>query len=154
MNTKKNQKKKNSTLKNKINKEIFKNGDICCESNIKRKIVVEMIFNNYMEIDKLTGSYKDEYLDWMQNDLLFFIGSKVDLINNNDKYGLYLSKMLEKITMKNNKVSKELLEELLMELPLYYLLAFLGYSSYYKYTSEKSNNNFGNFKKKYFFQFF
>jgi len=148
-------KNKNTTLKNKINKQIFKNGDICCESNVNRKILVELIFNNYMDVDKIKGSYKDEYLDWIENDLLFFIGSTSDLMKNNDKYGLQLSTFLENKMLKNKKPNKELITQLLMDLPLYYLLAFLGYSSYYKYNAEKSHDNFGNLnKKKNFFNFF
>ena len=155
MNTKKNQKKKNTTLKNKINKQIFKTGDICCESNVKRTTVIDLIFKNYMDVDKIKGSYKDEYLDWIQNDLLFFIGSTSDLMDKKDKDGLQLSKMLEKMTLKDKKPNKELIIKLLMELPLYYLLSFLGYSSYYKYEAEKSHKNFGNNdNKKKLFNFF
>jgi hypothetical protein len=157
MMSRRNIKKNNITLKHKINKQIFKNGDICCESNVKRPIIVDLIFNNYMDVDKIRGSYKDEYLDWIHNDLLFFIGPTVDLMKNNDKYGLYLSKLLEKMTLKNNKTDRELIAKLLMELPLYYLLAFLGYSNYYKYDAEKSYNNFNkniNKNNNKFFNFF
>jgi hypothetical protein len=155
MTTKKIQKKKTTTLKNKINKHIFKNGDICCESNVKRPIIIELIFNNYMNVDKIKGSYKDEYLDWINNDLLFFIGSTSDLMDKKDKDGLQLSKLLDNKMLKDKKTNRELITKLLMELPLYYLLAFLGYSSYYKYDAV---NNFKNFnadkQKKNFFNFF
>jgi hypothetical protein len=155
MSTKKIQKKKTTTVKNKINKHIFKKGDICCETNVKRPIIIELIFKNYMDVDKIKGSYKDEYLDWIDNDLLFFIGSTSELMDKKDKYGLQLSAYLEKKMVKDKKTNRELINKLLMELPLYYLLAFLGYSTYYKYNAVTSFNKLNVDKqKKKFFNFF
>jgi hypothetical protein len=146
MPTKKMQKKKIGTLKNRINNYIFKKGDICCEKYINKKIVIGLIFNNYMVTYKLRDGYKDEYLDWINNDLLKFLGFQVEM----NKEGLELNEIIDKKMLKNNKPNKELITKVLMELPLYYLLAFLGYSSYEKYNEKEHAKKLENNKKKFF----
>ena len=75
--------KNNKTLKNKINKYIFKN-DICCEDDVDRKIIIQDIFALYSEIASFMYE-KDEYLSHIGNDLLKLIGYKIDLETKNDK---------------------------------------------------------------------
>jgi hypothetical protein len=90
MPTKKIQKKKITTLKNRINNYILNKGDICCEKYINKNKVIDLIFHNYMVAYKIRDNDgdKDEYLDGIDNDLVKFIGFKVDLENKNDKEGL------------------------------------------------------------------
>jgi hypothetical protein len=134
MRSKKHFRKNNKTLKNKINEYIFKN-DIGCEDNIDRKIAIEDIFTLYSEIASFMYE-KDEYLSYISNDLLVLIGYKIDLETKNDNEGISLSnKIKSKITLNKNP-NKEKIIELLNEVPLYYLLSFLGYA-YYRYKINK-----------------
>jgi hypothetical protein len=77
MRSKKHFNRNNKTLRNKINKYIFKN-DICCEDDIDRKIAIQDIFTLYSEIADFMYE-KDEYLSYIDNDLVKFIGYKIDL---------------------------------------------------------------------------
>jgi hypothetical protein len=125
---------KNKTLKNKLNKYIFKN-DICCQDNIDRKIAIQDIFRLYSEIASFMYE-KNEYLSYINNDLLVLIGYKIDLETKNDNEGIRLwNKIDGKITV-NKTPSKDKIIELLNEVPLYYLLSFLGYA-YYRYQINK-----------------
>ena len=134
MQSKKHLKKNNKTLKNKINKYIFKN-DICCEDDIDRKLAIQDIFTLYSEIASFMYE-KDEYLSYISNDLLVLIGYKINLETKNDNEGIKLwNKIKSKITLNKNP-NKEKIIELLNEVPLYYLLSFLGYA-YYKYKINK-----------------
>ena len=135
--------KNNKTLKNKINKYIFKN-DICCEDDVDRKIIIQDIFALYSEIASFMYE-KDEYLSHIGNDLLKLIGYKIDLETKNDNEGVRLwNKIKSKITL-NKTSNKEKMIEVLNEVPLYYLLSFLGYA-YYKYKINK--DIFDNFEDK------
>jgi hypothetical protein len=143
MRSKKHFRKNNKTLKNKINKYIFKN-DICCEDDVDRKIIIQDIFALYSEIASFMYE-KDEYLSHIGNDLLKLIGYKIDLETKNDNEGVRLwNKIKSKITL-NKTSNKEKMIEVLNEVPLYYLLSFLGYA-YYKYKINK--DIFDNFEDK------
>jgi hypothetical protein len=135
MRSKKHFRQNNKTLKNKINKYIFKN-DILCEDDIDRKVAIQDIFALYSEIASFIYE-KDEYLSYISNDLLVLIGYKIDLENKNDIEGIRLwNKIKSKITLNKNP-NKEQIIEFLNEVPLYYLLSFLGYA-YYKYKINKN----------------
>jgi hypothetical protein len=150
MPTKKIQKKKITTLKNRINNYILNKGDICCEKYINKNKVIDLIFHNYMVAYKIRDNDgdKDEYLDGIDNDLVKFIGFKVDLENKNDKEGLEISNIINKKILKNKIPNKENITKLLMSLPLYYLLAFLGYSTYEKYNEKEHYQNLVNIREK------
>ena len=105
MPSKKHFRKNNKTLKNKINKYIFKN-DICCQDDIDRKIVIQDIFTLYSEIASFMYE-KDEYLSYINNDLLVLIGYKIDLEAKKDIEGIRLwNKIDGKITL-NKTPNKE-----------------------------------------------
>ena len=104
MRSKKHFRKNNKTLKNKINKYIFKN-DICCEDDIDRKIAIQDIFTLYSEIAGFMYE-KDEYLSYISNDLLGLIGYKINMETKNDNEGISLwNKIKSKITL--NKTSNK-----------------------------------------------
>ena len=71
---------------------------------------------------------KDDYLSYIVNDIPKFIGYKIDLEKVKDKQGLRLWNTLYNSTVKNKVAKKDLITKTLNELPLYYLLAILGYS--------------------------
>lgn len=120
---------KNTTLKNKIHKYISKKQDICCENDIDRKIVFQQIVEKYKKICKNMDE-PNEYLNYISNDLVKFIGYKVDLKKNKDIKGVNLWNEMDKRTYEHKIVNEQRVERLLQNVPLYYLLSFLGYASY------------------------
>ena len=125
-------KNRKKSLKNQINKYIFKKQDICCEEDFKREDIIKQIFYLYKKKDG-----DEEYLDWIDNDLTIFIGYYADLANKKDKKGAKLFKKMEKATHASNaKQHLRNIKKLMADLPLYYLLSFLG-GAYYKYKINK-----------------
>ena len=120
---------KRKTLKNKIHKYISKKQDICCENDIDRKIVIQQIIEKYKIICKKMNE-ADEYLNYINNDLVKFIGYLVDLKKNKDNEGVKLWNEIDKKMYQNKLVNEKKIEFLLQDVPLYFLLSFLGYSSY------------------------
>jgi len=120
---------KRKTLKNKIHKYISKKQDICCENDIDRKIVIEQIIENYKSICKKMNE-PDEYLNYINNDIVKFIGYLVDLKKNKDNEGVKLWNEIDKKMYQNKLVNEKKIELLLQDVPLYFLLSFLGYASY------------------------
>jgi hypothetical protein len=125
---------KRKTLKNKIHKYISKKEDICCENDVGRKQIIQLIFKKYKIIctnmEPAGEPMNYEYLNYINNDLVKFIGYKVDLKKNKDSEGIKLWNQLDKLMYENKTVSEEKIERLLNEVPLYFLLSFLGYASY------------------------
>jgi hypothetical protein len=156
MPTKKNKKNKTKTLKKKvggiqkkINEYILKNGDLF-EVYANKKKVIELIFANISSkikksnLDFKETLTKDNIIEYINTELISFIaGDLVNLENtkNKNKKGLELHKMLSKLTMKNDKPNEERIVNLLMELPLYMLFAFLGYTSYEKHINKTIKEN-------------
>ena len=120
---------KNKTLKNKIHKYISKKKDICCENDIDRKTVIQQIITKYKIICKNMNE-PNEYLNYINNYLVKFIGYQFDLKKNKDKEGLKLWNQMDKKMYENKVVNEKKIDFLLQEVPLYFLLSFLGYASY------------------------
>ena len=120
--------KTNKTLKKRINHYILTHEDICCEKEMDRKVMIEQLFALYEKIAEFYNE-KDNYLDYIDNDISTLIGYEVDLKNNKDIEGLKLWKEISKRTSKGNKLK---IMKLLNDVPLYFLLSFLGLA-YYKY---------------------
>ncbi len=127
MNNNKTRKNKNHSLRKKINEYILKKSDICCEEDLERNEVIDKIYKNYEKVAEAWGE-KDDYLSYIVNDIPKFIGYKIDLEKVKDKQGLRLWNTLYNSTVKNKVAKKDLITKTLNELPLYYLLAILGYS--------------------------
>ena len=123
----KNKTRKNRTLRKKINEYILKKSDICCEEDLERNVVIDKIYKNYEKVAEMWGE-KDDYLSYIVNDIPKFIGYKIDLEKVKDKQGARLWNTLYNSTVKNKVAKKDLITKTLNELPLYYLLAILGYS--------------------------
>ena len=113
-------------LKKKLTKYFCetKEKDICCETNYDRQMIAEEIISMYKKIDS-------KYLESIENDILFFIGGRVDLEKAKNKEGVKIWDYISGKTI-NKKLSEVLIRTLLIELPLYYLLAFLG-TTYLKF---------------------
>ena len=125
----KNIKHSKKTLKNKIHHYISKKQDICCENDIDRKIIVEQIIQKYKSICKNMNE-PEEYLNYINNDIVKFIGYKIDLKKNKDKEGVKLWNEIDKRMYENKNVNEKKIDNLLQDVPLYFLLSFLGYASY------------------------
>ena len=121
-------------MKNKIHKYISKKEDICCENDIGRKYIIQLIVKKYKNISTNMGPVGEhldyDYLNYINNDLVKFIGYKVDLKKNKDVEGIKLWNKMDKLMYENKKVNLEKIEELLQSVPLYFLLSFLGYATY------------------------
>jgi len=126
--------KRRKTLKNKIHKYISEKKDICCEQDVDRKVIIKQIIEKYKNICKILDE-PDEYLNYIDNDLVKFIGYKVDLKKNKDIEGIKLWNQLDKLMYENKLVSEEKIERILHDVPLYFLLSFLGYASYKEHLS-------------------
>jgi hypothetical protein len=72
----------------------------------------------------------DEYLNYINNDIVKFIGYLVDLKKNKDSEGIKLWNEIDKKMYQNKNVNEKKIENLLQDVPLYFLLSFLGYASY------------------------
>ena len=116
------------TLKKVITNYVLKKGDVCCENEIERKLVIQDIFATYQELADFMFE-KELYLGYVQNDLLLFIGYRVDLEKGN-KEGVRIWDGLARMTETNKNPDKQKLVKILHNVPLYYLLAFLGYATY------------------------
>lgn len=127
---------KSKSLKNKIHQYISKKQDICCENDFNREIVIKEIMELYMSNANLNDE-KDEYLSYIDNDLVKFIGYYVDLKNANDQEGMHLWKRMSDYINTNKKPDKTKIIRLLREVPLYYLLSFLGMAYYSCKETEK-----------------
>jgi predicted MPP superfamily phosphohydrolase len=126
-----NNSKKKTKLKDIINKYILQKGDICCESDFDREEIKSYIYDLYKK------TYDEEYLDYINNDLVVFIGYLNNLKDKNDKMGVKLWNNLDKFMTENENISQKKLSKLLDELPLYYVLAFIGRISLIEYTLNK-----------------
>lgn len=78
----------------------------------------------------------DEYLNSINNGLIKFIGFYVDLMKVKDKEGMKLWKTLDKEMLTDKIVVKEKITELLNNVPLYFLMSFMGYA-YHRYNRDK-----------------
>ncbi len=112
------------TLKKRIHKYIAKKHDICCEADIDRAAVIDQLFETYKKIDEA------EYLNNINNDLVKFIGYYDDLKKNKDKEGMLLWNEIDKHMFDNGVVTEQKVVVLLNDVPLYFLLSFLGYAAY------------------------
>ena len=102
-------------LSKKINKLIYKRGDICCSEDIDKQEAITFILNKY-----------NTDLASLANDIPIFIGIKDQLVKDNDKLGNKLwDEMDKKLYVKDEPKLKNIVK-MLNELPLYYLLAFIG----------------------------
>lgn len=118
-----------NTLKRNIHRYVSKKKDICCEEDIDRKKAIEHLFDVYSE---MSG---DDYLNEINHDFVKFVGYKEELVKQKDRQGLSLWNEIDKSTYENKSVNREAITKALREVPLYYLLSFLGYA-YYRYKED------------------
>ena len=125
-------KRTSKTLKKRIHKYICKTKDICCEEDIDRNTAIEQVFTLYNAIASETGDYadKDEYLNFIDNDLTKLLGYTITMEKNNDKEGIKLKNEIDTVMYKTKKVDTIKIREVLHNVPLYYLLSLIGWGHY------------------------
>ena len=107
---------------------LLKKGDVCCEKDMDRKLIIQDILAIYEEIADFMFE-KELYLDYVQNDLLVFIGYRMELEKGNSE-GIRIWDGLARMTVTNKSPDKQKIVKVLHHVPLYYLLTFLGYATY------------------------
>jgi hypothetical protein len=118
------------TLKRRLVKYLCKQKDICCEADYDRAVVIQQIIDLYKTSCAKQGE-PEEYLNWINNDLLIMIGYESDMKKNNNTRGVRLWRKMNKRMMTDGKVDNDKVVSLMENIPLYFLLAFLG-TAYYK----------------------
>jgi hypothetical protein len=91
------------TIKKRIHHYISRKQDICCEDDIDRPVVIQQLIDKYKSISKEMAE-PDEYLSYMDNDLVKMIGYKVDLMKDKNKEGAQLWNSLNKRVVENKIV--------------------------------------------------
>ena len=113
--------------------------DLCCEKDYNREVLIGQLFTLYEAMSKMSAALGDDlgYLDSLYNDIFFFLSTGSYKIE--DKESEAISQIMTKHMIKKDangveKVSKNGVIFVLTNVPLYYLLAFLGrtYSTYKK----------------------
>lgn len=124
-----------TSIKTLVSNYILKKGDICCEKDYNRDKIINQIFKVYEDM------FMSDYLEYIDNDIMLFIGYYIDLQNNNDTEGMKLWKYIyAQIPPTDNKIQDENnIKTLLKSLPLFYLLSFLGLAHY---KQQDFNKNF------------
>lgn len=116
---------KPKTLKKNMNRYFLNyRKDICCEENINRAVVIQHLFELYTDI----SGNENTALDEMHEDFLKFIGYKKDDKKNYKGEALY--KQMNNETRSKGKLDRESMIKVMQEIPLYYILSFLGYAFY------------------------
>ena len=115
------------TLKKNIHQYISKKKDICCEEDVDRDVIIESLFELY--------THDDEPLKTLHHDFCKFIGYQNNLKAARDRQGLALWDQIDKAGYKDKNIDEEEVKKSLHEVPLYFLLSFLGYG-YYKFKGE------------------
>jgi len=131
--------KKNKTIRQRLHSYVCKKKDICCEEFIDRNIAIQEIITKYKNICEKMNE-KDKYLSWINSDILKFLGYSVDAKRNIASSVNYLADSkkedkqlwndMDKKMYDNKELSEEKTIAFLKEVPLYFLLSFLGYASY------------------------
>jgi len=106
------------TLKDRINKHILNQKDICCEEYFEREKIINQIIELYTKyVLKLLNQPKEEIPESISNDISL-------LIFKNSSKNIKLSNDIDKQTK-----TLEDIKILLKEIPLYLLLSLLAYAN-------------------------
>ena len=112
-------------------REYFSTRELACEDDVSRKEVIDQTIEIYKRIcQKMDEQLSEEYLNSMNNDLVKLIGYRIDLENKKDQYGLTLWDELDQRMYVENVVSEKKIIEVLEEVPMFFLMSFLGYACY------------------------
>jgi hypothetical protein len=97
-------------------------------NDMKKDKLIDLVLTRYKEV------YKEEWLDWLSNDLLMLIGFKIVISTDgvkNDTEGLTIWNELDKYINPKKRTNEKRVVSILSELPNIVVLSLLGY----QYTS-------------------
>ena len=115
-------------MKEKINDYVTKH-DLCGENTVNRLAVICQIIDSYKRMCTRMNQ-ADSYLEYLNNDIVQFIGHRNGLLKKWDSQGLTLWDEMNTQMYKSNKLNEHKISLLLQEVPLYFLLSLLGNVSY------------------------
>lgn len=110
-------------------REYFSTRELACEDDVSRNEVIDQTIEIYKRITQNMDE-PEEYLNSMNNDLVKLIGYRIDLENKKDHYGLSLWDELDQRMYEDTVVSEKKVIEVLHEVPMFFLMSFLGYACY------------------------
>jgi len=110
-------------------REYFSTRELACEDDVSRNEVIEQTIEIYKRITQKMDE-PEEYLNSMNNDLVKLIGYRIELENKKDHYGLNLWDELDQRMYEDTVVSEKKIIEVLQEVPMFFLMSFLGYACY------------------------
>jgi hypothetical protein len=116
------------SLKTKI-QNYFSTHELSCEDDVDRTLAIKQSFELYKKISQ-DMEEPEEYLSHMNNDLVKLIGYKIDLVEKKDLEGITLWNEVDQRMYKNDELSEEKIVEFLKEVPISFLISFLGYAAY------------------------
>jgi hypothetical protein len=102
--------------------------DILCEEDVDRDVVIKQCIELYKKIALHLSDIS--YVEYMNNDIVRLIGYKVNLMKKQDLNGVNLWNELDKRMYENGVLTERKVVELLHEVPLCFLMSFVGYASY------------------------
>jgi len=114
-------------LKNRINSHLFKSSDLYSNLEYNREILIDEVFKLYKIYCSEYLKEPDEYLNYLNNDILSLIGYKETLEKNNDSEGVSLWEDIDRLMQdENNNIISDKIKLLLQEVPLYFLMSLLS----------------------------
>jgi len=116
------------SLKTKI-QNYFSTRELACEDDVDRSLAIKQSFELYKKIS-LDMEEPEEYLSHMNNDLVKLIGYKIDLVEKKDQEGIELWNEVDQRMYEKEALSEEKIVDLLKEVPISFLMSFLGYAAY------------------------
>lgn len=116
------------SLKTKI-QHYFSTHELSCEDDVDRSLAIKQSFELYKKIS-LDMEEPEEYLSHMNNDLVKLIGYKIDLVEKKDHEGIDLWNEVDQRMYEKEALSEEKIVDLLKEVPISFLMSFLGYAAY------------------------
>ena len=116
------------SLKTKI-QHYFSTHELSCEDDVDRTLAIQQSFELYKKISQ-DMEEPEEYLSHMNNDLVKLIGYKIDLVEKKDLEGISLWNEVDQRMYEKENLSEEKIVELLKEVPISFLISFLGYAAY------------------------
>ena len=116
------------SLKTKI-QHYFSTHELACEDDVDRTLAIQQSFELYKKISEAMEE-PEEYLSHMNNDLVKLIGYKIDLVEKKDLEGISLWNELDQRMYDKDALSEEKIVDVLKEVPISFLISFLGYAAY------------------------
>jgi hypothetical protein len=128
----------NNNLHHRINKYICRKGDIFNGQNYDRDAIINEIISLYKNYCSKYLNEPDEYLNYLNNDILSIIGYKYDMEKLDETEGSQLWTELDELMIDDKGiVIFDKVISLLNEVPLYFLMTLYGNSYFMTITADR-----------------